>query len=403
MPLSAQQTLPENSKWIKQVLSALFLVSGSVTVLIGQLLPILAKQYQLNDLQLSFYFPAQFAGSLLGTFLTSRFARKNQFIAASFIGAVLMAFGMLLMNVNWFPVSLTAFLINGVGIGLTLPAINMTVLELSPENTASSLSFLNFFWGVGAIICKPFVDLSSRGSDITVTTTVLAAPLLIAAAILYFQPTRTIAVPASSGAETDEARTPIWTQPIAWAIALFNFIHVGYESGMGGWLTTYTDRLDETQMVRWLSPTLLYFLFFVLGRGLAPGLFRLLNENTMLVLGLLTVLIGMAFTVTATEVSMLAVGAAIAGFGTSWIFPTNVARFSRVFGTTASRRATPLFICGTLGAASSTWLIGFVSNQTGDLRLGMYVLVGSVVLLIVIQAWLGFRTSSPGKTINERK
>ena len=123
----------------------------------------------------------------------------------------------------------------------------------------------------------------------------------------------------------------------------------------------------------------------------------------MLVLGSLTVLIGMAFTVTATEVSMLAVGAAIAGFGTSWIFPTNVARFSRVFGTTASRRATPLFICGTLGAASSTWLIGLVSNQTGDLRSGMYVLVGSVVLLIVIQAWLGFRTSSPGNTINERK
>lgn len=385
-------TLPANAKRIKSILSGLFLVSGTVTVLIGQVLPILAKQYGLNDLQLSFYFPAQFAGSLIGTFLTSRFARKNQFIAASFIGAALMAVGILLMNVSSFPVSLTAFLINGIGIGLTLPAINMTVLELSPENTASSLSFLNFFWGVGAIICKPFVDLSSSGSNIVITTTVLAAPLLLAAAMLYFQPTRIIAMPESSSRENGDAKIPIWTLPLAWAIALFNFIHVGFESGMGGWLTTYTERLDETQAVHWLSPTLLYFVFFVLGRGVAPALFRFLNENMMLFLGLFTILVGMLITVTATTVVVLAVGAAVAGFGTSWIFPTNVSRFSQTFGPSASRRATPLFICGTLGAASSTWLIGFVSNQTGSLRSGMYVLVVSVVLLIVLQVWLASQT-----------
>ncbi len=385
--------LPGNAKRIKLILSGLFLVSGTVTVLIGQILPILAKQYELNDLQLSFYFPAQFAGSLIGTFLTSRFAKKNQFIAASFIGAILMAAGILVMNVDSFPVSLTAFLINGIGIGLTLPAINMTVLELSPENTASSLSFLNFFWGVGAIICKPFVDLSSSGSNIVITTTSLAAPLLLAAAMLYFQPTRIIAVPESPSTESDDAKTPIWTLPLAWAIALFNFIHVGFESGMGGWLTTYAERLDETHVVHWLSPTLLYFVFFVLGRGLAPGLFRFLNENKMLFLGLITILVGMLITVTAGTVVVLAIGAAVAGFGTSWIFPTNVSRFSHTFGPSASRRATPLFICGTLGAASSTWLIGFVSNQTGNLRSGMYVLVVSVVLLLLLQVWLGSHAS----------
>ena len=136
---------PENAKRLKFVLHGLFLISGTVTVLIGQILPILARQYALNDLQLSLYFPFQFAGSLIGTFLTSWYARRNQFIAASMLGAILMAVGILLMNVDSFPVSLIAFVINGVGIGLTLPAINMTVLELSPVKTASALSFLNFF------------------------------------------------------------------------------------------------------------------------------------------------------------------------------------------------------------------------------------------------------------------
>ncbi len=184
--------LPDNSARLKLILHGLFLISGTVTVLIGQVLPILARHYSLSDLQLSFYFPAQFAGSLAGTFLTSRYARKNQFLLASIIGAVLMAAGLLLMNVDSFGVSLFAFGLNGVGIGLTLPAINMTVLELSPLNTASALSFLNFFWGVGAIICKPFVDLSSGGNDILPTTLILCVPMLIAASMLYFQPTRII-------------------------------------------------------------------------------------------------------------------------------------------------------------------------------------------------------------------
>ena len=287
---------PENIKRLKFVLHGLFLISGTVTVLIGQILPILARQYALNDLQLSFYFPFQFAGSLIGTFLTSWYARRNQFIAASMLGAVLMAVGMLLMNVNSFPVSLIAFVINGVGIGLTLPAINMTILELSPVKTASALSFLNFFWGVGAILCKPFVDFSSRGTNILLTTIVLAIPLLIAVAMLFFQPTRIIGL-AESNTKTEDATLPIWTTTLAWAIALFNFIHVGFESGMGGWLTTYTTRFEDASLVNWLSPTLAYFVFFVFGRGVAPVLFRFLNENKMLLLGLSVILAGMIVTV----------------------------------------------------------------------------------------------------------
>jgi FHS family glucose/mannose:H+ symporter-like MFS transporter len=390
MPLSR----PDNTSRLKLILHGLFLVSGSVTVLIGQLLPIMARQYQLNDLQLSLYFPSQFAGSLVGTLLTSRYSKKNRFISASIGGAMLMALGLVLMNVDSFGVSLVAFFLNGVGIGLTLPAINMTMLELSPLNTASALSLLNFFWGIGAIICKPFVDLTSRGNNILVTTLILALPMIVAVAMLYLQPTRVITVSGSAESNADTVPSPIWTLPIAWAIALFNFVHVGFESGMGGWLTTYSERIDQANVAHWLSPTLLYFLFFVTGRGVAPLLFRFLNENKMLMLGLVVVFVGMVITVTAGSILALGLGAAIAGFGTSWIFPTNVSRFSKTFGPSATRRATPLFILGTLGAASSTWLIGFVSNQTGDLRSGMYVLVVSVILLIALQIGLSLRSRS---------
>jgi len=105
------------------------------------------------------------------------------------------------------------------------------------------------------------------------------------------------------------------------------------------------------------------------------------------------VLLGMVVVLSATTVMGLSVGATIAGFGTSWIFPTNVSRFYKTFGPSASRRSTPLFIAGTLGAAGSTWLIGFISDRTGSLNSGMYVLIISVILLVILQIGLGVRAN----------
>lgn len=385
--------MPETeTRGLKVLLHLLFFLSGITTVLIGQVLPILARHFELNDLQVSYFFPAQFAGSLAGTFFTSRFARRNNYFTAAFIGSMLMAAGIMLMNVDTFAGCLFGFLINGLGIGMTLPSINMLILEMSHARAASALSVLNFCWGVGAIICKPFVDAFATQSSMGITTYVLAVPLTISAAGLFLL--------GQKGRQTtvehlDEAidRAPIWTMPLAWMIALFNFIHVGFESGIGGWLTTYTGRVSGAPLAPWISPTLLYFSFFVLGRGFAPLLFRFLNENRMLMLGLLTVLGGMVVILSASSVVELSLGATLAGFGTSWIFPTNVSRFSHTFGPTASRRATPLFICGTLGAASSTWLIGLISERTGNLHSGMYVLVVAVAILIVLQIVLSRRTT----------
>ena len=381
----------------KIVLHVIFFLSGITTVLIGQVLPVLAKHFSLSDLQVSYFFPAQFAGSLIGTLLTSIAGRRNMYFAATIAGSLLMAGGIMLMNVDIFAVCLLGFAINGMGIGLTLPAINMLILEMNPDRAGSALSVLNFCWGLGAIVCKPFVDLFGTADHLGMTTWLLAIPIAIGAAALFLFGGGRRETTNDTSAD-DEDTTPIWKTPIAWMIAAFNFIHVGFESGIGGWLTTYTGRVPGDPLASWISPTLLYFLFFVLGRGFAPVLYRFLNESKMLILGLLIILIGMAVILSAPTVLALSLGATIAGFGTSWIFPTNVARFSQTFGPTASRRATPLFICGTLGAAASTWMIGYISDKTGSLHSGMYVLLAAVMLLIILQIAIGTRPVAEART-----
>lgn len=379
-------------RFLTVLLHAVFLFSGIATVLIGQVLPILAARFELNDLQSGHFFPAQFAGSLTGTFFTNWFGKLGRFVLASVIGSGLMAAGILLMNASSYELVLIGFFVNGLGVGLTLPSINVLILERNPLNSAAALSFLNFFWGLGAIFSKPFTDATASGMSLYLTTILLAVPLTVLAVLLFLAPARQ-EVRVTKDTDEGVSRTPIWTMPLAWAIAGFNFIHVGFESGMGGWITTYTGRVEGGSAIQFISPTFLFFLFFVIGRGVAPLFFRFLNENQMLLSSLLTILAGLAITLTADTITILGIGAAVCGFGTSSIFPTNVSRFSKTFGADAMRRATPLFICGTLGATVVTWLIGFLSNQTGSLRAGMFVLVFSVVSLIVLQAVLMSRSS----------
>src|SRR5215204_1826625 len=173
---------PTNSNTIrvlKILLHAGFFVSGIATVIIGQLLPIMKERFALNDEQLGNFFPAQFAGSLIGTFLTNWFGKRNRFLLASLLGCLLMGAGVLMLNFGSYELCLLGFFVNGLGIGLTLPSINMLILELNPARSAAALSVLNFFWGVGAIISQPFVDFFARGTNILTPTLALSVVLFI--------------------------------------------------------------------------------------------------------------------------------------------------------------------------------------------------------------------------------
>ncbi|MEQ1762441.1 MAG: MFS transporter, partial [Pyrinomonadaceae bacterium] len=299
------------------------------------------------------------------------------------------AIGIAMLNLGSYELVLIAFFVNGLGVGLTLPAINVLILERNPERSASALSFLNFFWGLGAIVSKPLTDFTAQGTSLFNTTLCLSIPLIILAVAIFVLPMPSEAR-VKPRSESTEELTPIWSNPLAWAIALFAFIHVGFESGIGGWLTTYTERIEGAAATRLVTPTFLFFLFFIIGRGIAPVFFRYLDENKVIFISLLVILAGLTLILTASETIQLGIGGALCGLGTSSVFPTNVSRFSKAFGSEAMRRATPLFLSGTLGATAVTWLIGFLSQRLGDLRSGMYVLAVSILLLIVLQTALGF-------------
>lgn len=360
-----------------------FLLCGIVTVLIGQILPVLMKRLELNDAQAGQLFFAQLSGSFCGTFIFGFAAKRYGFIKTVIFGFILITVGCLFLNSETWIFSVLGLFLNGIGIGACLPSINMLVVVLNPERQASALSILNFFWGVGAIISQPFVSFFGTAHSIFVPTVMLSALFFSTMLALYFLRVDTGKTERKD--ETDETSdTKIWTHPLAWLITAFNFIHVGFETGAGGWLTTYSERFPEGANSM-LSAAPAFFLFFVIGRGIAPLFLRFLSVNKFLFSSLIVLLTGTIVISTAQSFVVLVVGACISGFGTSAIFPTNMARFTNFFGESATRKAMPLFLSGSLGGAITFWLIGSISEKAESLQTGILILLASCLILMVLQ------------------
>lgn len=386
---SVENQLSSAKKWLLVWLHVGFFLIGIVTVLLGQILPVLSARLSLDDSESSYLFIAQFAGSLTGTFFYNSIIKKFGYRKTLGGGFCLMAFGCAALGFDRQISAAAAAAIGlyGVGIGLTIPAINLLVIELNPKKSSSVLNIINFFWGFGAISCKPFVDYVGSPASVKLPTVLLAVSLLTIGAAIWFSNLRENFEKRAE--EFSGLEKPIWTTRTAWLIAVFNFVHIGIESSVGGWITTFESRLPPSAAARgWLSAAFVFFSFLVLGRIFAAPLFRFLSEDAVLFVGLLMMSAGMILILRTENFSFLLTGAGILGLGSSSIFPTNMSRFTKIFGARATENAMPLFVFGSLGGALMTWFVGFVSTAFNNLRAGFSVILIGCFLLLILQTIL---------------
>ena len=370
-----------------------FFVIGVVTVLLGQVLPILITRLALNDAEAGVLLLAQYAGAVSGTLIIGWLTRRLGFTAAALLGLVLMAVGVPGLNATEFVVCWLGVFAYGLGIGIAIPTINLLTIEVTPpDRQSSAVNFLNFAWGVGAISSQPFVAAVSRGDSVLAVTLILTAALL-AVAITLLTILKKVGQRSAEYSSINE--TPrIWHRPASWLFLLFGFFVIGVEGGMIGWLTTYSEGLRATGGSA-INATIFYFLFLVIGRGLAGVVSRRLSENSLISICALLLVVGVVIIVLSEP--LVLVGATLAGLGSSALFPTNMVRFTKIFGAGATRNATPIFIIGTLGAASVSSMVGFVSHRFGSLRSGLIVILlcatGVVLLQALIVMTFGNRSS----------
>jgi len=180
-----------------------------------------------------------------------------------------------------------------------------------------------------------------------------------------------------------------WKNGAMLALAALFFLYVGVENGFGGWVASYAKSLGNlTPAVALMTPSFFYAAL-MLGRWLAPLLFRLSDEIRLVQLGLLVACAGMAGLVLSHGLRGVAVSACLAGFGLSYVYPITISLLSQEFGPASTRIGSVMFTMSNIGGGVLPWVVGASSNQVGTLKAGLAVpLIGCAAMYVLyLRKW----------------
>ena len=355
-----------------------FLLTGIVMTFLGPLLPYLSVRWGINDALAGRLFLVQFVSSMVGMFCSSPLVQRYGYRSTFIIGLTLMSGGLALLGPAPYWMGVIAVGILGTGHGITTPAGNLRTTEIHPRGSASALNVINAVWGIGAMAPAFLLDLARRlhhPAWFLYGTAIALAILLLAFATLPFVPDTRARLNASS---PDTERVQV---SMVITIAAIFFLYVGAETAFGQWVATYAHRLESRDTLWTIMPSFFYGALLA-GRLSAPVALKFTRETMVAIIGLALAFLGGLALLEARETRLIIVGSILAGLGLASIFPISVSLFPRWFRDSAARVSGAVFSGGNMGGAVLPWAVGVVSTRFGSLRLGFFVPVSAVLLLL---------------------
>ena len=362
------------------VLHPVFALTGICHSIGGPLLPSLTAAFHLNDSQSGLLLFAYYAGTSLGALLCGRYHARN------------LTFGFLALTGACIAVSIVhraflypVFLFLGLCVGVPMTAVTMQAGRIFGARSAAPLTFLNFSWSAGALVAPLLAARLLLNHTFRAAYVILACAAFFAAVACGLQleesPEATPAPPAQA--------SPNHNLRFIALFALLTFLEVGVENTTGSWLATYVLRTSGAGVAWAAASSSLFWFGFLASRGLSSLLLLRVDPARVLRVAMFTGLVAaiglLAWPGTAFHVlAMTILGAALAP-----IFPLLLARFFAHARQSSDSRWV-LSLCG-FGGSVLPWLTGWVSAQSGSLRLGLVTLPAAILLMIfmlpLLAAW----------------
>jgi len=357
-----------------------FVITGIMTILLGPMLPLLAARWSLNDAQAGYLFTAQFATSIAGVAGSTFLSRRYGYRVPLMLGQSFFAVGAaLLVKANW-PLGVFSICVYGCGQGLTVPVSNLLISDLNPTARASALNLLNFSWGIGAVGC-PFAIAALQSSHQIHWFLYGVAGSALALAIAFGLAPIATEEPTPN-AELRRIEQRFWLRRLVVALGLLFFIYVGVESSVGGWISSYARRVGHEEGSFWAVAPSFFWGALLTGRALAPLVLKRVRETTVAIAGLTLTTAAVGLLLASRNMPSIMLGASLAGFGLSAVFPINIAMIPVWLGDSGERAAGAMFALSSMGGATMPWMVGAVSNSFQSLSIGLCVpLLGSLAMV----------------------
>jgi MFS transporter, FHS family, glucose/mannose:H+ symporter len=370
------------------ILHLSFVLIGVITTLLGPILPYFSHTWSLTDAQAGVFFTSQYFFSTLGVILTSVFLPRFGFARVSAAGFVAFAIGFAFLGLSPWIVSVFMVGINGFGYGLTNPSINLRATLLPSKNTAAAVTFLNFSWSIGAVLC-PFLvaalvpSVHVRGFSLTIA---VCAALLVAAHLSL----RTATVTVHPGRATYPLAAWLAHLRLPQAVPLlFLFmLYVGVEVALGGWVASFEKRLPGLSSLTLVVAPSVYYGALLFGRGVAPFALRRVSQVGISIGGLFVATLGASIIAISDSPHVLYLGSAIAGFGLAPQYPIFVTWLAAIFRQDSTWIGALFFGMSGVGGGVIPWLVGVVSTTTHSLRAGLFIplIVSFCMIFLILRA-----------------
>ena len=357
-----------------------FLPTGVLTTLLAPMLPILIARWALNDTQAGNLFLVQFLAQLAGVQLSGVLLARAGFRPAFLSGLLLMACGVATLYLGSAWLGLVSVAVYGLGLGLIIPTNNLLIAEVSHGSRSAALSLLNFFWGVGAVACSLLVAWAHAHGLVPVflgSVTIFLVLLAVAVRTLPFPGAVKSAASPTPGRE-------VWRNPITWLFAAVFFLYPGAETAVGGWIGSYVTRLGSLGATMGIVMPAFFWAALTAGRAAGSLILRYVPERRALQAGFALGAAGIGVLLASSTLRGVIASALITGLSFSIMFPITVARLSHHFGLTARSMGSVMFSLAAAGPAFIPWLVGVISNATGNLRAGLAVPLAATIVLLVI-------------------
>ena len=351
-----------------------FLLAGLGTVMLGPLMPTLLHDWRLTDQQGGLLLAAKFVGSFLGGVSVPRRLRLGVLGGMAFASAGFGAFALSGGLVS----GAACLFVGGFGLGQVIASTNIVIGRRYREHTGSALASVNFFWSLGAVLCGVIAAAALPRFHLHGPLLTFAGLFLVTGLGGFVNPSRT----AAATEESLAVDAPPLPMPILTRFALLLFLYGGLETCMTGWLTTYTLRFSDVRLLGGQSAIVLLWSALTAGRALSSAALRVMREATLQRIGLGLSALLIAALVTTRHGPLLSLYCVLLGLSLAPFFPTTFALLMKRRPT--AREAGFILAVSGLGAALFPWLMGFVSTQSGSLRVAMAVPLTLALILLVL-------------------
>jgi fucose permease len=269
----------------------------------------------------------------------------------------------------------------GFGLGQIIASTNIVIGRRYREHTGSALASVNFFWSLGAVICGLIAAAALPRFHLRGPLLTFAGLFLATGLGGFLNPSRETAATAESSA-VDAEPLPMH---ILTRFGLLLFLYGGLETCMTGWLTTYTLRFSDVRLMGGQSAIVLLWSALTAGRALSSAALRVMREATLQRIGLGLSALLIAALVTTRHGPLLSLYCVLLGLSLAPFFPTTFALLMKRRPT--AREAGFILAVSGLGAALFPWMMGFVSTQSGSLRVAMVVPLALALALLLLSLW----------------